>query len=260
MKNKIICTITVLFSLLFFLNAKAQNNIGINTTSPDVSAALDVTYTTGSPKGILIPRVTTTQRTTGIASPANGLMVYDTDLKAFYFYNGTAWTAVGNSASSGISLQLFVTKTTSQITPLGSNMPGAAIETATVDIPFQSTNTGTLTGGNTWDGTTFTVGASGAGLYQIDVRLTGVVMSAIPMLDFGGGYATSSIYGMSQNVPSGGTSYSSVPAFCKRGILTTTVYLPAGAFFKVRASSTTTVVGADLNGDASCRLTIVKLN
>ena len=30
-----------------------------------------------------------------ITSPATGLLVFDTDLSAFYFYDGTRWTAVG---------------------------------------------------------------------------------------------------------------------------------------------------------------------
>lgn len=72
-------------------------NIGIGTNTPSASAQLDVSSTT---KGLLIPRMTTLQRT-AIVSPANGLMVYDTNLSAFYFYNGTAWAAV--NSGGGVS-------------------------------------------------------------------------------------------------------------------------------------------------------------
>jgi hypothetical protein len=65
-------------------------NVGINTTSPHTSAALDITATN---KGMLVPRLTTTQRT-NISSPATGLLVFDTSLNQFYFYNGTAWAAI----------------------------------------------------------------------------------------------------------------------------------------------------------------------
>ncbi|HSN48669.1 MAG TPA: hypothetical protein VLR29_07905, partial [Flavobacterium sp.] len=41
-------------------------------------------------QGMLAPRMTTAQRI-AIASPANGLMVYDTDVKALHYYNATAW-------------------------------------------------------------------------------------------------------------------------------------------------------------------------
>ena len=92
-----------LFSLmalcLFFSFAYAQNNLGINTTTPNASAALDITSTT---QGILVPRMTQAQRN-AIATPATGLMIYQTDnTPGFYYYNGTTWGAVGGS--SGVSL------------------------------------------------------------------------------------------------------------------------------------------------------------
>lgn len=71
-------------------------NVGIGTGTPNTSAQLDITSTS---KGLLIPRMTTAQRT-AIASPANGLMVYDTNLAAFYFYNGSSWNAL-NSGGGG---------------------------------------------------------------------------------------------------------------------------------------------------------------
>ncbi|PIB35238.1 hypothetical protein BFP72_07430 [Reichenbachiella sp. 5M10] len=65
-------------------------NIGINETgaSPDASAILDVT---SSDKGLLIPRMTETQRE-GISTPATGLLVYQTDnLSGFWYYTGSVW-------------------------------------------------------------------------------------------------------------------------------------------------------------------------
>ncbi len=55
--------------------------------SPESSAMLDVKSTD---KGMLIPRVTTAQRN-AISAPAEGLFVYDTDEKHFYYYDGTNW-------------------------------------------------------------------------------------------------------------------------------------------------------------------------
>lgn len=87
--------------LLLLLGAgqllQAQS-VGIGTTIPNASAQLDVMSIN---KGLLIPRMTTLQRT-AIASPANGLMVYDITLSAFYFYNGSSgfWNAV-NSGGGG---------------------------------------------------------------------------------------------------------------------------------------------------------------
>ncbi len=85
MKRNILILFHVLLASFII---RAQNNVGINTNSPNPSAALDVSSTN---QGILIPRMTTAQRT-AIALPATGLMVYQTTAPAgFYFFNGTAW-------------------------------------------------------------------------------------------------------------------------------------------------------------------------
>ena len=81
--------ITLLTLALFSVLSYAQ--VGINTNTPDSSSALDIESSTG---GILIPRLTETQRD-AISSPATGLMIYQTDqTTGFYFYNGTAWTRI----------------------------------------------------------------------------------------------------------------------------------------------------------------------
>ncbi|MBK9487121.1 MAG: hypothetical protein IPO01_18630 [Chitinophagaceae bacterium] len=63
--------------------------MAINTTGATANgtAILDVS---SSLKGVLIPRMTSAQRT-GIATPANGLLVYDNDSLAFAYYNGIDW-------------------------------------------------------------------------------------------------------------------------------------------------------------------------
>ncbi|MDO7877796.1 hypothetical protein Q5H93_23875 [Hymenobacter sp. ASUV-10] len=57
--------------------------VGIGTTAPDASAALDIV---SSAKGALLPRLTASQRL-GIASPATGLLVFQTDAPAGFYYN-----------------------------------------------------------------------------------------------------------------------------------------------------------------------------
>ncbi|MBK8829387.1 MAG: hypothetical protein IPN60_00745 [Saprospiraceae bacterium] len=59
-------------------------NVGIGTTSPNPSALLDLTATD---KGLLIPRLTASQRC-AINNPANGLMVYDLDSLSLFVYSG----------------------------------------------------------------------------------------------------------------------------------------------------------------------------
>ncbi len=72
--------------------------IGIGTISPNSSAILDVQSTT---QGLLLPTMTLAQKT-AILTPATGLLVYQTDGTAgFYYFNGTAWTAIGGAAGAG---------------------------------------------------------------------------------------------------------------------------------------------------------------
>jgi len=63
--------------------------VGINTdnSDPDPSAMLDIKSTD---KGILIPRMTSAQRT-AISGVALGLLVFDTDTESFWFKETAAW-------------------------------------------------------------------------------------------------------------------------------------------------------------------------
>lgn len=85
------------FPAFLFFSMISQAQVGIGNTNPDASSALDIKSTT---QGLLAPRMTTLQRTS-ITSPANSLLVYDTDLKSFYYYDlpSTAWVKI-NSASN----------------------------------------------------------------------------------------------------------------------------------------------------------------
>jgi hypothetical protein len=69
--------------------------VGIGTTTPNASSILDITSTT---KGILFPRMTTTE-ISAISSPADGLTVYNTTLKVICFYDAGAavWKRVSHS-------------------------------------------------------------------------------------------------------------------------------------------------------------------
>ena len=77
--------------------------MGINTETPDASAALDITSTTG---GLLVPRMTEAQRD-AITSAATGLMIYQTDgTVGFYYYNGSGWAEVA-ATSKTYSIHTF---------------------------------------------------------------------------------------------------------------------------------------------------------
>lgn len=75
---------------LLLCSAASYGQIGINNTDPHPSSVLDLNATD---KGLLIPRMSTAQRT-AISSPANSLLVYDTTINLyFYFYSGQ-WHAL----------------------------------------------------------------------------------------------------------------------------------------------------------------------
>lgn len=80
-------------SLLFFLLTMisqlwSQNNVGIGTTTPDSSAILELQ---SNNQGFLMPRMSTSQRLS-ITQPANGLLVLDTTLQQFAYYNSSTST------------------------------------------------------------------------------------------------------------------------------------------------------------------------
>lgn len=77
----------------FWIHQNASFCLG-QQAYPDASALLDIRSTT---KGFLAPRLTTAQ-ILAITSPAEGLQVYNTDLKTICFYNGTAWQRVTSTA------------------------------------------------------------------------------------------------------------------------------------------------------------------
>ncbi|MBC7411121.1 MAG: tail fiber protein [Bacteroidia bacterium] len=83
------------FNTKFYISP-LTGNIGINNGTPSTSAKLDVTSTTG---GFAMPRMTSAQRK-AIASPIDGLQVYDSNLKGIYIYDGTKWDCVSVPAGS----------------------------------------------------------------------------------------------------------------------------------------------------------------
>lgn len=72
---------------MFIISFAGFAQVGIGTTTPDPSAALDIS---ASDKGFLLPRMTTVQRE-AIVSPATSLTVFDTDTNTFWSYIASTW-------------------------------------------------------------------------------------------------------------------------------------------------------------------------
>lgn len=82
----------------FLCTAVAAQNIGINTNgaAPHASALLDVDASalpSNAKRGLLIPRVTSPERM-AITSPATGLLVYDTTVGGFMYWNSSVWLSM----------------------------------------------------------------------------------------------------------------------------------------------------------------------
>jgi len=74
-----------------------EGKFAIGTTTPDATSILDLTSTT---LGVLLPRMTTTQKN-AIISPANGLLLYDSTLNKLNVYESSAWKNLGDGIYNG---------------------------------------------------------------------------------------------------------------------------------------------------------------
>lgn len=102
-----------------------SQSFSINTdgSTAHASAMLDIKSTV---KGLLLPRMTSVQRT-AIASPANGLQVYDTDLNLLYFYNGSTWSALGSGTNYWTTSGGKIYNNTGNYVGIGNSTPSAKL-------------------------------------------------------------------------------------------------------------------------------------
>ena len=129
-------------SLLFIISLSIVHfsfaQTGIGTTTPDASAKLDISSTT---KGLLVPRVTSAQKT-AISLPANGLLIYQTDAPSgFYVNTGTsaspAWLRVSTDWTKSGSDISFTTGNIS----LTGNLTGGNVATSKLSGFVSNTST-----------------------------------------------------------------------------------------------------------------------
>jgi len=143
--------------LTFVLTQLSHAQIGINTLTPDSTAALDINGI-GS-KGVLIPRLTKSQRESLSLKAVDGLLVYDKTQKMFYFWCGETkqWESlnlfknVTNIADTNIVINNKIKKVNVGIgySGIGTDKPTnkldvkGAIKTDTVKATYIGVNLGT---------------------------------------------------------------------------------------------------------------------
>jgi hypothetical protein len=142
----------------------SQNNVGIGTSTPNASSILEMQSTS---QGVLVPRMTTAQRT-AIATPANGLLVYDTNFDCFFYYIAASSTWQNMCTSSATTGPIGPTG------PTGIGSAGATGPTGPTGIHCWDTNGNGINdpaedvnGDGSWNtldcqGSTGAIGATGA--------------------------------------------------------------------------------------------------
>lgn len=104
-RHRLPAIVLVMFILILSESAiKAQNTVGIGTSIPNQNAVLDLVSPTGD-QGILVPRVSTSQRQAMASSLGNtetGLVVFDSELKQFFHWVDNLWV-VGLGAFSDVA-------------------------------------------------------------------------------------------------------------------------------------------------------------
>lgn len=136
-----------------------QSQVGVGTTTPDASSILEVQSTT---QGMLTPRMTSAQRT-AISSPATGLIVYQTDgIAGFYYYTGSAWVVLinGSDALPAVNGSAVTNLNASNLS--SGTVPTARLGSGTAD------NSTYLRGDGTWS-----TPNSGSSKKYGQIRMTG---------------------------------------------------------------------------------------
>jgi len=138
------------------LTTQSFAQTGIGTITPAANAALDITSTS---KGLLIPRMTSSQRSTNIVSPSEGMMVYQTDsVSGIYLYNSAQWKRM--STAPDVKQYFFQSTGPASLTsasPGPSYIPGL-YQTITIDAPSTIIING--------DVSAITTGTPGVGKYS----------------------------------------------------------------------------------------------
>jgi hypothetical protein len=124
-KMKKVITLLVMIIGLISANKLSAQNVAINAdgSAPNASAMLDIKSTT---QGLLIPRMTTVQRT-AILAPAVGLKVFDTNTRSFHFYNGVQWVEMASVAANFWLVNGINAYNNTGYAGLGTNIPASRL-------------------------------------------------------------------------------------------------------------------------------------
>ncbi|MCD6366639.1 MAG: hypothetical protein J7L46_03765 [Bacteroidales bacterium] len=150
------------FAILSFSFGQAQYTVISDDSSyvPTSTNALLEVHSVNGNKGILVPRLTTVQRTAIITAgnTDQSLLVYDTDTKTFWFWDGTAWVEMATGGTVTDDQQLTLSNDTLYIEDgnwiyLGGYMDNTDNQTLSLsgsNLSISNGNTITLPVDNDW--------------------------------------------------------------------------------------------------------------
>lgn len=124
----------IFLTIITFCILQSYSQVGIGTTNPHTSSILDINSAT---QGLLVPRLTTIERN-AISAPANGLMIYNTTISCFEFFNGITWQSLCNTSVEP-TISSIPCNAPFTVTPSGNGVAGLPYN-KTVSIPYLGGN------------------------------------------------------------------------------------------------------------------------
>jgi Chaperone of endosialidase len=136
--------------------ANGQNSVGIGVATPNKNAVLELISPTNN-QGLLVPKLSTSQRTAAAFTNAltvkeNGLMVFDSDENKFYYWENTAWKAMGTGSELTGGNGITINNNTVSTIPQDLQLTGSTL-TITNNPSATPINLSAFTGTNTDDQT-----------------------------------------------------------------------------------------------------------
>lgn len=155
------------------------------TLTPTPNAVVDISSTT---KGILVPRLTTTQRN-AITSPATSLLIFNTTLGVFQYYSGSAWITIGAKIPDNVQFDGTLTvngniSTNGGITAVGAVTGASLNTTGNANITGKALTGDGLVGAPTHS----FINDPDSGLYRISENKIGFAANGVRQGEFGVGY------------------------------------------------------------------------
>src|SRR5947208_2328830 len=209
--TKYVFSSALLISLLVPRQNLFAQNLAINTDGSKASpnAIVDIKSTT---KGLLIPRMTTSQRQ--LIPQTNGLLVYDIDTKSFWYSNGKSWQTMAAVSSNDAWLTTGNSGIVDSVNFLGTinrvplNIRVGNERSGRIDIETSNAFWGFRAGSQTMPFATSNTGIGYDALYNLRIGNgnTAVGMSALGNDSVGGDNTAVGHYALEQNQASDNTA------------------------------------------------------